>query len=123
MSAVSRRVREFGTLKALGWRSRRITGQVMGESIAVGIIGGVIGVLLGLAGVELVNKLAPPLSASVGSTTGSATPGGARQFGAGGSGFGGTGGGGTGGGGFGGFRRASARHPHGGGAPHRLGDG
>ena len=98
MSAVSRRVREFGTLKALGWRSRRITGQVMGESIAIGIIGGVIGVILGLAGIELVNKLAPPLSASVGSTTGSATPGGARQFGAGGGGFGGGGGG---------FRRTS----------------
>jgi putative ABC transport system permease protein len=98
MSAVSRRVREFGTLKALGWRSRRITGQVMGESIAIGIIGGVIGVIIGLVGIAVVNKLAPPLSASVGSTTGSATPGGARQFG---------GGGGGGGGGFGGFRRAS----------------
>jgi ABC-type lipoprotein release transport system permease subunit len=105
MSAVSRRVREFGTLKALGWRSRRITGQVMGESIAIGIIGGVIGVIFGLVGIELVNKLARPLSASVGSTTGSATPGGARQFGAGGGGFGGGGGGG--GGGFGGFRRPS----------------
>ena len=44
MSAVSRRVREFGTLKALGWKSRRIVGQVMGESIAIGIVGGVIGV-------------------------------------------------------------------------------
>jgi len=106
MSAVSRRVREFGTLKALGWRSRRITGQVMGESIAIGIIGGVIGVILGLAGIELVNKLTPPLSASVGSTTGSATPGGARQFGAGAGGGGGFGGAG-GGGGFGGFRRVT----------------
>ena len=38
MAAVSRRVREFGTLKALGWRSRRIVGQVMGESIAVGVL-------------------------------------------------------------------------------------
>jgi len=38
MAAVSRRVREFGTLKALGWRSGRIIGQVMGESVAVGII-------------------------------------------------------------------------------------
>ena len=110
MSAVSRRVREFGTLKALGWRSRRITGQVMGESVAIGIIGGVIGVIFGLVGIELVNKLARPLSASVGSTTGSATPGGARQFGAGGGGGGGFGGGG-GGGGFGGFRRASAPPP------------
>ena len=81
MSAVSRRVREFGTLKALGWRSRRIILQVMGESVAVGIIGGLIGVALGFAGVEVVNKLAPPLKASVGTTTGSATPGGVRQFG------------------------------------------
>src|SRR5215470_5656665 len=40
MSAVSRRVREFGTLKALGWRSRRIVGQVLGESVTIGIIGG-----------------------------------------------------------------------------------
>ncbi len=57
MAAVSRRVREFGTLKALGWRSRRIVGQVMGESVAIGVIGGVFGVILGLIGVELV-KLA-----------------------------------------------------------------
>jgi putative ABC transport system permease protein len=81
--AVARRVREFGTLKALGWRSRRIVGQVMGESIAIGIIGGVVGVALGLAGAALVARLAPPLSASVGQTTGSATPGGARTFGGG----------------------------------------
>jgi putative ABC transport system ATP-binding protein len=36
MAAVSRRVREFGTLKALGWRSRRIVGQVMGETLVIG---------------------------------------------------------------------------------------
>jgi ABC-type lipoprotein release transport system permease subunit len=100
MAAVSRRVREFGTLKALGWKSRRIIGQVMGETITMGIIGGAIGVGLGFAGAELVSKLSPPLSAVVGQTTGSATPGGARQFGAGGT--GGTGGGGFGGGGGGG---------------------
>ena len=46
-AAVSRRVREFGTLKALGWRSRRIVGQVMGESVVIGVIGGVAGVALG----------------------------------------------------------------------------
>jgi ABC-type antimicrobial peptide transport system permease subunit len=118
MSAVSRRVREFGTLKALGWRSRRIIGQVMGESIAVGIIGGIVGVALGLAGTQLVDKLAPSLKASVGSsTTGSATPGGARQFTAGGAGTGRTGGaGGTGGfggaGGGGGFRRTTPAVAH-----------
>jgi ABC-type antimicrobial peptide transport system permease subunit len=122
MAAVSRRVREFGTLKALGWRSRRIVGQVMGESIAVGVIGAVIGVILGLAGIQLIDKLAPPLKASVGAaTTGTATPGGARQFTAGGAGagggFGGAGGGtGAGGRGFGGagggFRRTTAAASH-----------
>src|ERR1019366_3162428 len=86
MSAVSRRVREFGTLKALGWRSKRIVGQVMGEAITIGIIGGAVGVALGFAGATLVSKLTSPLSASVGQTTGSATPGGAA--GRGGSGFG-----------------------------------
>ncbi|TVZ06197.1 ABC transporter permease [Trebonia kvetii] len=95
MSAVSRRVREFGTLKALGWKSRRVVGQVVGESIAIGIVGGVIGVGLGFAGAWAVGKFAHPLSASLGSTTGSATPGGAQRFGAfpgGGTAPGGTGG-------------------------------
>jgi len=103
MAAVSRRVREFGTLKAIGWKSRRVIGQVMGEAVTLGLIGGVIGVGLGLAGAELVSKMSPKLSAVVGQTTGSATPGGARQFGFGGAGGGGGGGfgGGGGGGGFG----------------------
>jgi putative ABC transport system permease protein len=98
MSAVSRRIREFGTLKALGWRSRRVVGQVLGESIAIGIVGGVVGVGLGFLGASLVDHFSGSLSASLGSTTGTATPGGAQRFGgAGGGGFGGAGGAGTGG--------------------------
>jgi ABC-type antimicrobial peptide transport system permease subunit len=113
MSAVSRRVREFGTLKALGWRSRRIVGQVLGESITIGIIGGLGGIVLGFAGAALVSRIAPPLTATAGLVTGSATPGGARAFAGGGppgggGGFGGGGFGGGGGGGGGGFRRLAA---------------
>ncbi|HXC82343.1 MAG TPA: ABC transporter permease [Trebonia sp.] len=101
MSAVSRRIREFGTLKALGWKSSRVVGQVMGESIAIGIIGGAVGVGLGFLGASLVGKFTQPLSATVGSATGSATPGGSRFFGGGAGGFPGGGTGGTGGtGGF-----------------------
>jgi len=112
MSAVSRRIREFGTLKALGWKSRRVVGQVMGESIAIGIVGGAIGVGLGFLGAAAVGHFAHPLTASLGSTTASATPGGARAF-TGGGGFGGgtggtTGGGPTGGGFTGGFTHAAA---------------
>jgi putative ABC transport system permease protein len=65
MAAVSRRAREFGTLKALGWRSRRIVAQVLGESVAMSIIGGLVGVGLGLAGAALITKIAPKLSANV----------------------------------------------------------
>ena len=81
MSAVSRRVREFGTLKALGWRSRRVIGQVMGETLAMGLVGGIVGVALGYAGAALVSGLVGPLSATVGQNTGSASPGGSQAFG------------------------------------------
>ncbi len=84
MAAVARRVREFGTLKALGWRSRRIIAQVMGESIAMGIIGGAAGVGLGFAGAAIITAIAPKLSATIASSTGqrfvSAGAGGGRGF-------------------------------------------
>jgi len=95
MAAVSRRVREFGTLKALGWNSRRIVRQVLGEAIVIGIVGGILGVGLGFLGSALVGHFSPTLTASLGSNTGTATPGGARFFGPGGGG-GSTGGGFTG---------------------------
>lgn len=70
MAAVARRVREFGTLKALGWRSRRIISQVMGESVVMGLIGGAAGVGLGYAGAAIITAIAPRLSASIPSSTG-----------------------------------------------------
>ena len=70
MSAVSRRAREFGTLKAIGWRSRRIIGQVMGESVVTGLIGGVAGIGVGFAGVAIVDKIAPKLTAIIPSSGG-----------------------------------------------------
>jgi putative ABC transport system permease protein len=70
MAAVARRVREFGTLKALGWRSRRIIAQVMGESVAMGVIGGAAGVGLGFAGAAIITSIAPALSATIASPTG-----------------------------------------------------
>ena len=76
MSAVSRRVREFGTLKALGWRSRRIVGQVLGESLVQGVIGGLVGVVIGVAGAQLIARFSPVLKATVGQTAASGGPGG-----------------------------------------------
>lgn len=70
MAAVARRVPEFGTLKALGWRSSRIVSQVLGESVTTGIAGGLAGVGLGFAGVAIIDQIAPKLSASVPSASG-----------------------------------------------------
>ncbi|MET8077475.1 ABC transporter permease [Streptomyces sp. NPDC005303] len=69
-SAVSRRVREFGTLKALGWPSRRVTRQVVGESIVNGLLGGALGIGLGLAAAYTVTAISPKLTAQLGSTGG-----------------------------------------------------
>ena len=68
VSAVSRRVREFGTLKAIGWTSRRIIRQVVGEALVIGIIGGAAGVGIGYAAAAIVQAVAPPLSASTAPT-------------------------------------------------------
>jgi ABC-type antimicrobial peptide transport system permease subunit len=64
-SGVNRRTREFGTLKAIGWRSGRIVRQVVGESMVTSLLGGLLGVVLGLAGVWAINSAAPSLSASL----------------------------------------------------------
>jgi len=69
-SAVSRRVREFGTLKALGWPSRKVTRQVVGESMVNGLIGGGLGIALGLAAAYTVTAISPKLTAQLGSTGG-----------------------------------------------------
>ncbi|MFJ5708550.1 ABC transporter permease [Streptomyces sp. NPDC093105] len=69
-SAVSRRVREFGTLKALGWRSGRVTRQVVGEALVNGVIGGALGIAVGLAGAYAVTAASPTLTAELGAATG-----------------------------------------------------
>jgi ABC-type antimicrobial peptide transport system permease subunit len=103
-SAVSRRVREFGTLKALGWKSGRVTRQVVGEAVVNGLIGGVLGIALGVLGAYIVTAVSPTLTAKLGGGGGGGAAGGR-----GGAGFGGGGGGfGGGGGGFGGQARQAA---------------
>jgi putative ABC transport system permease protein len=74
VAAVSRRIREFGTLKALGWRARRITVQVLGESVTVGITGALAGTGLGYAASALISWLASAQNATVAAAPGSSEP-------------------------------------------------
>jgi ABC-type antimicrobial peptide transport system permease subunit len=101
ISGVTRRTREFGTLKAIGWSNGRIVRQVSGESLVQGLIGGVIGVAVGLIGILIVNLAAPTLSGTASSSGRIPTGGGAPAGGVNGGGFGGGGFGGPPGGGFG----------------------
>ncbi|WP_066521787.1 ABC transporter permease [Curtobacterium ammoniigenes] len=107
ISGVTRRTREFGTLKAIGWSNARITRQVAGESIVQGIIGGFIGVLVGVGAVVVINLIRPTISAAASASRGGATGGGPGAAPSGAPGAGGAGGF-SGAGAFGAARRAAA---------------
>ena len=67
LSSVTKRIREFGTLKAIGWSQWLVVRQVMFESLFQGLLGGAVGVCLGLAGVAAIAAFSPSLSATVSS--------------------------------------------------------
>jgi len=69
LSSVGKRVRELGTLKAIGWTQRLVVRQVVGESVAQGVLGALVGVVLGIVAAVLVGAFGPTLTAS--SATGS----------------------------------------------------
>jgi putative ABC transport system permease protein len=51
--SVFERTREIGVLKAVGWKSRRILVMILGESIVLTLIAGVIGTIVGIIAVEV----------------------------------------------------------------------
>ncbi|MGR0320990.1 ABC transporter permease [Agromyces sp. ZXT2-3] len=69
IQGVTRRTREFGTLKAIGWSNRRVVGQVAGESLVQGLIGGAAGLALGFVGIGVVNAISPSLATASSTTT------------------------------------------------------
>ncbi|TFC48207.1 FtsX-like permease family protein [Cryobacterium sp. TMT1-21] len=97
ISGVTRRTREFGTLKAIGWSNGKIVRQVADESLVQGPLGGAAGIAIGLLGILVINLVAPTLTAGATSVA-AAGPG--AGFGAGGPGGAGPG--------FGGAAQAAA---------------
>ncbi len=69
LSSVSKRVRELGTLKAIGWPQRRVVRQVTGEALLQGLLGGAVGVAIGVAAAAVIGALGPTLQATVPSTS------------------------------------------------------
>ncbi len=77
LSSVNKRTREIGTLKAVGWRQWLVIRQISGESVAQGLLGGVIGAAIGIGGALVIDSLDISLNATVASqTTGLGPPGG-----------------------------------------------
>jgi putative ABC transport system permease protein len=65
LSSVQKRIRELGTLKALGWRQRLVVRQVTSESLLQGALGGLLGAALGIGGAKIIDAIGPTLEASV----------------------------------------------------------
>jgi ABC-type antimicrobial peptide transport system permease subunit len=72
LSSVQKRIRELGTLKALGWRQRLVVRQVTAEALALGALGGLLGVAIGLGAAGVIDAVGPTLEASVQGRSGAA---------------------------------------------------
>jgi len=83
LGGVAKRVRELGTLKAIGWRPWLVVRQVLAESTVVGVLGGIVGVGLGFAAAAAIGAFAPELKAES-ATRAAQGPGGPFVFGLGG---------------------------------------
>jgi len=57
LMSVYERTREFGVLRAIGWRPWQLLSMVMGESLVLSLLGGVIGTLLGIGAVRAVEHV------------------------------------------------------------------
>ncbi len=58
LMSVFERTREIGVLRAVGWKRRRVIGLILGESLALALGGGALGILLGV-GLILLARLSP----------------------------------------------------------------
>lgn len=64
LSSIAKRVREIGTLRAIGWSKARIVRQLLGETVGIGLVGGLLGVGVGLLVARAAQAAAPTLSAT-----------------------------------------------------------
>jgi putative ABC transport system permease protein len=57
LMAIFERTREIGILRALGWRRKRVLMLILGEAVALGLGGAVLGLVLGIVGVRALSTV------------------------------------------------------------------
>lgn len=70
LSSIGKRVREIGTLRAVGWSKGRVVCQLMGETVGIGFIGGLLGIVVGIALALGIAAASPELAATTGGIPG-----------------------------------------------------
>jgi putative ABC transport system permease protein len=65
LGSIGKRVREIGTLRAVGWSRKMVVRQILVETLGISAIGAVLGVALGLAGGAAIGAFSPSLTATV----------------------------------------------------------
>ncbi len=64
LSSVAKRVREIGTLRAIGWSRGRVVRQIVAETVGIGVLGGILGVGLGVGVCAIIGAVGPALSST-----------------------------------------------------------
>jgi ABC-type antimicrobial peptide transport system permease subunit len=70
LSSISKRVREIGTLRAIGWSKMRVVRQILTETLGIGVLGGILGILIGIGAVSAVSEFSPKFTATVNNAAG-----------------------------------------------------
>jgi ABC-type lipoprotein release transport system permease subunit len=64
VSSISRRTRELGTLKAIGWSNVRVLGNITAETLIQAVLGGLVGLIIGAGAIVGINAAKISLNSS-----------------------------------------------------------
>lgn len=76
LNAITKRTRELGTLKAIGWTRLRVVRQVLGETLAISLLGAVVGIVVGVGGSAVFSAVDVQMTATVADTASQSAQGG-----------------------------------------------
>ena len=62
LASVAKRVREIGSLRAIGWSRARVVRQIIAENVGIGVVGGALGIGVGALICVIIGAVGPALS-------------------------------------------------------------